>query len=316
MRHSLTELLQIIACPVCHNSPLVISSPEAYLICESCGEQYEIKDGIPIMVTPSIRARFIDSDRESQNELLQRLKNHPLVKRLLRLSNPPTPVLNTGAPRSFAHLKQQLLEKEQEPMLLVIGSGDKNGRGMHLLGEDLLQSCINLEIAPLDIVDIVGVGEQLPLQARTFDAVVIQAVLEHVRYPREVVSEIQRVLKPGGFVYAEIPFLQAFHAGPGDYRRFTIQGIKVLFEDFEPVLARVCAGPTSTLMNIVINYLALALSFGNLLVFKLFFRIFGWLLFPFKYLDFLLVRSPIAHILASGVSFLGRKEDNSAANRH
>jgi 2-polyprenyl-3-methyl-5-hydroxy-6-metoxy-1,4-benzoquinol methylase len=41
----------------------------------------------------------------------------------------------------------------------------------------------------------------------TCDAVVVQAVLEHVLQPDVVVAEIHRVLRPDGLVYAETPFM-------------------------------------------------------------------------------------------------------------
>jgi SAM-dependent methyltransferase len=39
----------------------------------------------------------------------------------------------------------------------------------------------------------------------------IQAVLEHALDPPVVVAEIYRVLKPGGLVYADTPFMQRVH---------------------------------------------------------------------------------------------------------
>ena len=40
-----------------------------------------------------------------------------------------------------------------------------------------------------------------------------------------------RVLKPGGYIYSEVPFLQGFHADPDDYQRYTLQGLKILFNN-------------------------------------------------------------------------------------
>lgn len=41
--------------------------------------------------------------------------------------------------------------------------------------------------------------------ARSFDAVTLSAVLEHVPEPRQLVTGIQRVLKPGGLLFLDIP---------------------------------------------------------------------------------------------------------------
>jgi len=51
----------------------------------------------------------------------------------------------------------------------------------------------------------VGVGERLPYPANHFDLVVSMAVLEHVQDVCKVVQEAFRVLKPGGWVYFEVP---------------------------------------------------------------------------------------------------------------
>ncbi len=53
----------------------------------------------------------------------------------------------------------------------------------------------------LDINYKVGVAESLPYQDNTFDVVICVDVLEHVYDYRQVVSEIYRVLKPGGIFF-------------------------------------------------------------------------------------------------------------------
>jgi SAM-dependent methyltransferase len=49
------------------------------------------------------------------------------------------------------------------------------------------------------------VEEPLPFEDGTFDAVVVGEILEHVRFPDEVVGEIRRVLRPGGVVVGSVP---------------------------------------------------------------------------------------------------------------
>jgi len=50
-----------------------------------------------------------------------------------------------------------------------------------------------------------GVGEELPFDNASFDFVISLAVLEHVQDVPAVVSEVFRVLKPGGHAYFEVP---------------------------------------------------------------------------------------------------------------
>jgi uncharacterized protein YbaR (Trm112 family) len=43
------ELLEILACPKC-KEPVEPSPDQAWLICRKCRLQYEVKDGIPVML--------------------------------------------------------------------------------------------------------------------------------------------------------------------------------------------------------------------------------------------------------------------------
>jgi ubiquinone/menaquinone biosynthesis C-methylase UbiE len=50
-----------------------------------------------------------------------------------------------------------------------------------------------------------GVAEALPWEDGSFDLVILDNVLEHVRDQRKTLSEIRRVLKPGGLLYQVTP---------------------------------------------------------------------------------------------------------------
>ncbi len=88
---------------------------------------------------------------------------------------------------------------------------------------------VNFEIVDYPTTDVLGIGEKLPFKSNVFDAVFSFAVLEHVKNPFECASEIVRVLKPGGILYAIVPFLQPFHGYPDHYYNMTSSGLKNLF---------------------------------------------------------------------------------------
>jgi hypothetical protein len=92
-----------------------------------------------------------------------------------------------------------------------------------------LPNVVNLEIVPYASTDVLAVNEQLPFESDTFAMVVSCAVLEHVKDPFAAAREIVRVTKPGGVIYADIPFLQPFHGYPSHYFNMTIEGAKSLF---------------------------------------------------------------------------------------
>ena len=48
------ELLDILACPVCKGD-LTYEADKDILVCERCGVYYEIKDGIPVLLSDSGR---------------------------------------------------------------------------------------------------------------------------------------------------------------------------------------------------------------------------------------------------------------------
>lgn len=55
-----------------------------------------------------------------------------------------------------------------------------------------------------------GYGENLPFADNSFDFVNLAQVLEHVQNPRKVVSEIHRILRPGGKAYMGVPIRYSF----------------------------------------------------------------------------------------------------------
>jgi ubiquinone/menaquinone biosynthesis C-methylase UbiE len=57
------------------------------------------------------------------------------------------------------------------------------------------------------------------------DMVLLNEVLEHVEDEKKALSEIYRVLRPGGFFVISVPFLFGIHEKV-DYRRWTEQGCK------------------------------------------------------------------------------------------
>lgn len=72
--------------------------------------------------------------------------------------------------------------------------------------------------------------DHYPFDDNSFDYVICNAVLEHVKNDDFVLKEIYRVLKPGGTLYVSIPFMQPYHADPDDYRRYTAYGLEAKLE--------------------------------------------------------------------------------------
>ena len=148
---------------------------------------------------------------------------------------------------------------------------------------------VNVDLIGMPGVDVAADAAQLPFRSDTFQRVECDAVLEHVRDPCQVMREIRRVVAPGGYVHLVTPFCHPFHEHPKDFRRFTIDGLKALAGDLEVVADGWRTGPTATLLVIVIEYVKLLLPFR---VWRgLSHVVCGWLLFPLRYMDLLLLRT-------------------------
>ncbi|MFH1710375.1 MAG: class I SAM-dependent methyltransferase [bacterium] len=63
------------------------------------------------------------------------------------------------------------------------------------------------ETAPSNKVSFIkyNIEKALPFPDKEFDCVTILAVLEHMEYPKEVIKECFRVLKPGGKIIITVP---------------------------------------------------------------------------------------------------------------
>jgi SAM-dependent methyltransferase len=171
---------------------------------------------------------------------------------------------------------------------------------------------VNLDLFPGDQVDIAGDALQLPLAPASVDTVICTGVLEHLPDPSAAVLEIVRVLKPGGRVYAETPFMQTYHASPGDYHRWTFQGLAWIFHDFEILEIRVASGPASALAWQLQQTAAMLFSFRSDFIYRVGLRIFGWLAVPVAWLDIFLEQHPSSRNAASGFALIARKPEKES----
>ena len=126
--------------------------------------------------------------------------------------------------------------------VLVVGGGE-NAHQLGRLYDEPSITIVGFDLYASELTQFVADAHQIPLADASVDGVVVQAVLEHVLQPDQVVAEIHRVLKPNGIVYAETAFLQAVHEGPFDFGRFTELGHRWLFRAFIEIEAGAIGGP-------------------------------------------------------------------------
>ncbi|MEZ4753487.1 MAG: methyltransferase domain-containing protein [Bdellovibrionota bacterium] len=118
----------------------------------------------------------------------------------------------------------------------VLELGSKNRRYDHLFTEsqEILASDIdansNLEILSID-------AREIPFPDESFDTVVAFEVFEYILETKEVLREINRVLKHGGGLHFSVPFMCPIHGGgeaeelDSDLIRYTGRGCKTLLDE-------------------------------------------------------------------------------------
>ena len=65
-----------------------------------------------------------------------------------------------------------------------------------------------------------------------FDFFVFNQTIDHLYNPFMAVENIYQYVKPGGYLYICIPFMQPIHNDPKDYRRYTSDGLIQLLEKY------------------------------------------------------------------------------------
>lgn len=211
----------------------------------------------------------------------------------------------TEAPIPGRHFDPgSILSERPEAEILVIGSGDRQWTGSRITYTD---------VAFARHVDCICDAHDLPFPDASFDAVVAEAVLEHVCDPQRCVEEIRRVLKPGGLVWAVTPFLQPVHMGAYDFTRFTPLGHRRLFRWFDEVASGVQGGPVYSGIHLL-KSLLMALSDRSRprAVLHL---VASLITYPLRHLDRFLNRSRGAANAACACYFLGRKRESAIPDR-
>lgn len=93
-------------------------------------------------------------------------------------------------------------------------------------------NCLYVEVYPSISADlIVEPNCRYPIKNGSLRGIGCFAVLEHTRQPWVVVQEMWRMLKPGGQVFIDWPFLQPVHGYPSHFFNATREGLTTIFQD-------------------------------------------------------------------------------------
>lgn len=285
----------VLACPV-HKAAL-----DAQFFCASCARAYPAVGGIPVLINEA-NSVFRIADFQSKESAYGGASNYAgaLDKRsglrqvyrrvMFSLTETSPPTREFDVDRCIDHV----LREVPAARVLVIGAGDMTVRG----------NVTYTDVAFGKHVTCVADAHDLPFLSGTFDAVVAIAVLEHVADPARCVEEIARVLRPGGFVYAETPFMSPVHMGAHDFTRFTYLGHRRLFRRFDDVKSGMVGGPGSSAMHVGRHVLP---DLTDSAVLKKWLRLASiFLTLPLRWLDYVAQSTQSAYDSAAGFYFFGR----------
>jgi SAM-dependent methyltransferase len=292
-----------ICCPHCSSAINQVST--AYIhcsnnLCEYHRAGFPVVQGQPVLIDfgSSVFTRRV-YETTTGSVLRRDVSGRSISSRIHRLTFGRNPVAAQNCLTFLSAIKTI----SKRPTVLVIG-GATIGSGAELLYGNSSIQLVGTDVFPSKQTVLVVDAHKIPFADATFDAVWIQAVLEHVLEPVAVVAEIHRVLRPLGIVYAETPFMQQVHERAYDFTRFTQSGHRWLFRKFTEICAGPVSGPGVALLW-SIRYFFRSLGVGD--------KLSRLLTLPFLWLRFFdsISWGPAKADAASGLYFLGQRSDQS-----
>jgi uncharacterized protein YbaR (Trm112 family) len=295
-------------CPECGGS---LAPREEALACARCARTFPVVNGVPILLSEqSVRTLAPHLESQTGRAMLAEYaaigsaagSARPGRRSLVDRLRPPQLLYHVD-PRLERPVARRVFE-HQGPATIVLNVGGGPTR--------FSEREITLNLRPFHNVDVVGDAHGMPFADESVDSIVCNAVLEHVHSPERVVSEMLRVLKPGGRIYAEVPYIFFFHGYPNDFRRYTREGMRWLFRDLDDCEVGIIIGPASALLQSANSFINIVLPARLGPVRKLANGAFRYATFWLKYADILLNRCDDAHLLAGAFYATGVKRGPSA----
>ena len=110
-------------------------------------------------------------------------------------------------------------------VFLDVGCGQMPYKPVLMAPDSQIERYLGLDFAANPIhdnqPDICWEDGRIPLENASIDSALCTEVLEHCPDPDGVLTEVARILRPGGFLLFTVPFLWPLHEVPYDHYRYT-----------------------------------------------------------------------------------------------
>lgn len=202
---------------------------------------------------------------------------------------------------SYSRLLQEVLENSR---VLDVSCGKRR----------LAEHVTNLDIIGRPGVDVIADAcRALPFPDGAFDLVICTSVLEHVPFPEAAVEEFWRVIRPGGKLGLEVPFVYHYHVSSAgdtaDFWRWTYEGcLRLLAGKYRVVDHGQNVGPATALRLIAAEVLAMPFfTERHQGAYYLARWMWNWLLYPLSWTDGMCARKAVAARATGGFWLLAER---------
>lgn len=148
------------------------------------------------------------------------------------------------------HLARTLDQFPEGSVIVELGSGSRR----------LRPDVTNVDLFSFPNVNIVADIASVPLESSFADLVILDSVIEHVADPVAVVREARRILKPGGVLFVNCPFIFPYHGYPGHYQCLTRDGLNHLLREFSSCEIQTTFGPMTAWVNMTAESFAVIVA--------------------------------------------------------
>lgn len=147
--------------------------------------------------------------------------------------------MEAGWRRTAQHFEILLTSYLDRPAQRVVQVGSAVRDAVHFMRPDIERIAVDplmdfyrteFGLPSNGVVELVGMGEELPVEAGSCDGAICMNVLDHTWRPREVVAELRRVLRSGGLLFLGVDVYppELAHGSVDDIHlwRFTADGVR------------------------------------------------------------------------------------------